>query len=62
MFRKDEVDKVLFDLHDGPVGGHFGGDTTAHKILHAGYYWPTLFKDTHAHAQNVNMSNFSWKR
>jgi hypothetical protein len=30
--EKEEVDKVLFDLHDGTAGGHFGGDTTAHKI------------------------------
>ena len=30
----------MIDLHDGPAGGHFSGDTTAHKILRAGYYWP----------------------
>jgi hypothetical protein len=48
--EKEEADKVLFDLHDGPTGGHFGGKTTAHKILHVGYYCPTLFKDTHSHA------------
>ena len=35
------------ELHDGLAGGHFGGNTTAHKILHAGYYWPNLFKDAH---------------
>jgi hypothetical protein len=35
--EKQEVDKVLFDLHDGPAGGHFIGDTTTHKILRAGY-------------------------
>ena len=39
----------MTDLHDGPTGGHFSRDTTAHKILRAGYYWPTLFKDAHAH-------------
>jgi hypothetical protein len=31
----------------GDVGGHFGGDTTAHKVLRDGYYWPTLFKYAH---------------
>ena len=36
-------------LSDGPDGGHFSRDTTAHKILRVGYYWPTLFKDAHAH-------------
>ena len=39
------------ELHDGPAGGHFGGNTTAHKILHAGYYWPTLFKDAHEYSR-----------
>jgi hypothetical protein len=45
--EKEESEKVLVELHSGDVGGHFGGDTTAHKVLRAGYYWPTLFKDAH---------------
>jgi hypothetical protein len=49
--EKEDVDKVLSELHDGPVGGHFGGDTTTHKILRDGYYWPTLFKYSHAYAR-----------
>eukprot|EP00253_Pinus_taeda_P018062 PITA_18062 len=39
------------ELHDGPAGGHFGGNTTAHKILHAGYYYPTVFKYAHEYAR-----------
>ena len=35
-------------MHDGPTGGHFGGDTTAHKVSRAGYFWPTLFKYAHS--------------
>jgi hypothetical protein len=46
--EKEESEKVLVELHSGDVGGHFGGDTTAHKVLRAAYYWPTLFKDAHA--------------
>ena len=42
------------ELHDGPAGEHFGGDTTAHKISHAGYYWPTLFKYSHDYVRNCN--------
>ena len=34
----DEAQKILTELHDGPAGGHFAGDTTAHKIMRAGYY------------------------
>jgi hypothetical protein len=45
--EKDESEKVLNELHSGNVGGHFGGKTTAHKFLRAGYYWPTLFRDAH---------------
>jgi hypothetical protein len=48
--EKEESEKVLAELHSGDVGGHFGGDTTSHKVLRAGYYWPTLFKYAHAMA------------
>jgi hypothetical protein len=46
--EKDETEKVLLELHAGEAGGHFGGETTTHKVLRAGYYWPTLFRDAHA--------------
>ena len=42
-------------MHDGPTGGHFSGDTTTHNILRAGYYWPTLFKDAHAHVRKCDV-------
>jgi hypothetical protein len=38
---------VLKELHEGVVGGHFDVDITVKKNLDVGYYWPTLFKDTH---------------
>eukprot|EP00253_Pinus_taeda_P004730 PITA_04730 len=53
--EKTEAQKVLQELHDGPIGGHFGGDTTAHKIIHASYYWPTLFKDSHEYVRKCRM-------
>eukprot|EP00253_Pinus_taeda_P007765 PITA_07765 len=49
--EKPEAQKVLQELHDGRVGGHFGADTTAHKIIHAGYYWPNLFRDAHEYVR-----------
>ena len=55
MFRKTEAKKVMQELHDGPAGGHFRGNTTVHKILHAGYYWPTLFKDAHEYARKCKV-------
>jgi hypothetical protein len=45
--NKDEANKLLEELHSGYCGGHFTTRTTAHKILRARYYWPTLFVDTH---------------
>ena len=46
--EKEESYSVLTQLHDGLASGHFGGDTTAHKFLRVGYFWPTLFKDAHS--------------
>lgn len=46
---------MLQELHDGPADGHFGGDTTAHKILHVIYYWPTLFKDVHSYVRRCKI-------
>jgi len=29
-------------------GGHFSSKKTTAKILQCGFYWPTMFKDSHA--------------
>ena len=42
--EKLEDGKLLVDMHAWPAGGHFLGETTTHKVLIAGYYWPTLFE------------------
>ena len=36
--EKEDSKRVLDELHQGSAGGHFGGETTAHKVLRAGYY------------------------
>ena len=38
FLEKIEVEKVLQELHDGTLGGHYSGDTIAHKIMDYGYY------------------------
>ncbi|KAH9291611.1 hypothetical protein KI387_043205, partial [Taxus chinensis] len=43
---EDEAPKIIDDFHGGVCGGNFAGRVTTHKILRAGYWWPTLFKDT----------------
>eukprot|EP00253_Pinus_taeda_P023135 PITA_23135 len=58
--EKTEAEKVLQELHDGPAGGHYAGDATAHKILRTGYYWPTLFKDSHNYPVNIQQPFAQW--
>jgi hypothetical protein len=38
--EREESEKVLAELHSGDVGGHFGGDTTTHKVLRLGTIGP----------------------
>ncbi|XP_010523588.2 PREDICTED: uncharacterized protein LOC104801906, partial [Tarenaya hassleriana] len=51
LFRRcipeDEILDVIRHCHSSDYAGHFGTSKTATKILHAGFYWPTLFKDVH---------------
>eukprot|EP00253_Pinus_taeda_P022887 PITA_22887 len=42
-------------MHDNPAGGHYGRETTAHKILRAIYYWPTVFRDSHAYTRECKV-------
>ena len=43
------MEKELFDIllayHEWHCGGHFVAKRTSFKVLHAGYYWPTLHQD-----------------
>ena len=36
------------------VGGHFAPTKIATKVFQCGFYWPTLFKDTHAFVELCN--------
>ncbi|KAH7434989.1 hypothetical protein KP509_06G043800 [Ceratopteris richardii] len=48
-FRKcleeEEVREVLHFAHEGTGGGHLPGHIMSQRILDAGLWWPTLFKD-----------------
>ena len=50
--NQEEAGKLLKELHSRLCGGHFATHTTAHKILRDGYYWPTLFFNTHRYARS----------
>lgn len=60
--EKSKAKKVLWELHDGPSGGHFGGDTTTHKTLHAKYYWPIVFKYAHDYVRKCNFFQIGARR
>ena len=53
--EKTEAKKVLQELDNGPEEGHFGGNTIGHKIIHAGYYWATLFNDSHDYVRKCKI-------
>ena len=61
-FTHEEVEIVLNDSHSGACGGHLSGLETAQKIVRAGYFWPTIFKDCvevmkHCHACQLYTRN-----
>jgi len=44
----NEVSSVIKFCHSEAYRGHFSSRKTTAKILQSGFYWPTMFKDTHA--------------
>ena len=42
--NEDQI-RVLTFFHSEACGGHFYSRKTTDKILQAGFYWPTVFKD-----------------
>eukprot|EP00253_Pinus_taeda_P002057 PITA_02057 len=47
-----ESKKLISEFHSGFCGGDYAARTTAHKILRAGYYWPSIFSDVHRFIRN----------
>ncbi|GJV43613.1 reverse transcriptase domain-containing protein [Tanacetum coccineum] len=52
-----ELHEILKHCHTGPTRGHYGADTTARKVFEAGFYWPTIFKDS---AMTINGNRKEW--
>uniref|UniRef100_A0A2N9F391 Integrase catalytic domain-containing protein n=1 Tax=Fagus sylvatica TaxID=28930 RepID=A0A2N9F391_FAGSY len=42
---KAEADYVMREVHEGICGNHSGARSLVHKLVRAGYYWPTMQKD-----------------
>lgn len=51
-FEKSKA--LLEEMHQGVCGGHYMEKTTAHKILRLGFWWPTIFKDTHHYVRKCD--------
>ena len=45
---EDEIRPILEQSYSFKCGGHVGENKTEAKVLQAGFYWPSPFKDTHA--------------
>ena len=50
-----EVPNILTSCHNSTYGGHFSCRLTGQKILRAAYFWPTLFKDSHAYVKKCDV-------
>ncbi|KAG7559312.1 hypothetical protein ISN45_Aa05g009070 [Arabidopsis thaliana x Arabidopsis arenosa] len=42
---EEEVEDILLHCHGSAYGGHFATFKTVSKVLQAGFWWPTMFKD-----------------
>nr|GEU29100.1 reverse transcriptase domain-containing protein [Tanacetum cinerariifolium] len=42
-----EAVDILMACHNGPTGGHYGASYTAKKVFDSGFYWSTIYRDTH---------------
>ncbi|GKB02034.1 reverse transcriptase domain-containing protein [Tanacetum coccineum] len=46
-----ESQTILDQCRNGPIGGHYGPNVTAKKVLDSGFYWPTIIKEAHTLVQ-----------
>ncbi|GJW10516.1 reverse transcriptase domain-containing protein [Tanacetum coccineum] len=42
-----EAVDILIACHSGPTGGHYGANYTAKKVFDSGFYWLTIYQDSH---------------
>ena len=41
----EEAEYVMREVNKGICGNHSGARSLVHKLIRAGYYWPTMMKD-----------------
>ena len=42
------------EVHEGISENHPGARSLVHKLIRAGYYWPTMLKDAQAYVKNCD--------
>ena len=47
----DEANYVLREVHEGACGNYSGARSLIHKVVRAGYYWPTVQADAKAYVK-----------
>ena len=47
----DEANYVLREIHEGACGNHSGARSLIHKVVCAGYYWPTIQANAKAYVK-----------
>ena len=47
----EEADYVMREVHEGIYRNHSGSRSLVHKLIRAGYYWPTMQKDAEAYVK-----------
>ena len=45
----EEANYVMREVHEGICGNHLGLRSLVHKLVQAGYYWPTMKADVEAY-------------
>ncbi|GKD10280.1 reverse transcriptase domain-containing protein, partial [Tanacetum coccineum] len=46
VYGQEAID-ILMACHNGPTGGHHGGNYTAKKVFNSGFYWLTIYRDAY---------------
>ena len=47
----EEANYVMREVHEGICGNHSRALSLVHKLIRAGYYWPTMLKDVQAYVK-----------
>ena len=47
----DKVNYMLREVHEGACGNHSRARSLVHKVIHNGYYWPTIQANAKAYVK-----------